>query len=431
MSADKCSECGSPLKPEDEYCKGCDDALLVPLVPDIPEDLTEPDGDSIPVNEEPAKTDENEPHLSKVLNKSKIVATASVLIFILVIGALFSFTDIFSRNDTSESPDEDAGIQEYSGLYVERFVLENPRELFAETPEETITNDHESTSNNLLELRNVLNTYFEEEGLHTVYAFLDERGLVIYIQGAEIFDYASEAINTGGLMLLRHIRTLLRNYSFEHILIEYHTDILDYLSTFYDFSHHNDPFDTRIRNIFPIFLEFFDEGTAGFDFSHVGPSNPIATNTTEEGRLLNNRIEIVFKHDFDTDFLETHSTFPREHVPGFNTQLETVIGKLIGCWQTEWVDRNGDEQFWEFSFYNNFMFSLRAGEKDSESVTEIRGSYSLDLHSDRIRLNGQVYPEFDIIFLEFVTFFFIRENLLLFFEGAEPFVFSRAESLDS
>jgi len=121
-----------------------------------------------------------------------------------------------------------------------------------------------------------------------------------------------------------------------------------------------------------------------------------------------------------------HSTNPRESVPGFNTQLETVIGKLIGCWETEWVDGNGDEQFWEFSFYTNFMFSVRYGEKESESesVTEIRGNYSLDAHSDRIRFHGRDFSEL-------VIFFFIRDNLLLFFEGAEPFVFSRAEPFDS
>jgi len=430
MSADKCSECGSPLKPEDEFCKGCDDALLVPLVPDIPEDLTEPDRDSMPVNEEPTQTGENEPHLNKVFNKSRIIATASVLFVILVIGALFSFTDIFSRNETSESPEEDADFREYSGLYNENFVLENhPSRFIIETPEETITNDHESISNNLLELRNIFNAYFEKESLHTFYAFLDERGLVINVPLSEIFVNSTSVRNGGGLITLEYISTQLSYYSFELITVEHHLDIFDLFISYYNYLYHDDPedlFNVISRNIYSTLSEFFDIGTSGFEYSYFGPSNPIATNSTEEGRKFNNRLEIIITHDFDIAFLEIHSTNPRESVPGFNTQLETVIGKLIGCWETEWVDGNGDEQFWEFSFYTNFMFSVRYGEKDSESesVTEIRGNYSLDAHSDRIRFHGRDFSEL-------VLFFFIRDNLLLFFEGAEPFVFSRAEPFDS
>jgi len=296
MSADKCRECGSPLKSEDELCKSCDDALLVPLVPDIPEDLTEPDSDSMPVNEEPAQADENEPHLNKVFSKSRIIATASVLIVILVIGALLSFTDIFSRNDASESPEEDADFQENSGLYNEMFVLENPPASFIiETTRETTTSNHESTSNDLLELRNVFNTYFEDVGFRTVYAFLDERGLVINFPLSEIFVNKSNVLSEDGLIILEYISTQLSYYSFELITVEHHSDIFDLLISYYNYLYHDDPedlFNVISRNVYSILSEFFDIGTSGFEYSYFGPSSPIATNSTEEGRLLNNRLKL-------------------------------------------------------------------------------------------------------------------------------------------
>jgi len=111
-------------------------------------------------------------------------------------------------------------------------------------------------------------------------------------------------------------------------------------------------------------------------------------------------------------------------VPGFNTQDEAIVDNLIGFWQTEWVDRNGDIIFWEIEFYDNSEFLMKHNVKDSETVEGFRGSYSLDVLSDRLRLRGHN-------FYELAIFLFFRDNLLLFFEGEEPLVLSKAESLDS
>jgi len=445
MSVESCSKCGNPLDSKGDVCHACDDALLVPVVPELPDDTTEPESETISEIVESDQEEEHEPHKNAGSNKNKYFLVASLLVVAMVVGVLFSFTDIFGRNSRSDAPDEEVSRPDYIEASQEEDVSEQI------TYADRYEANNLVTSLELLELSVNLNRYFNRINMQSTYAFLDERGLVINIQASDIFNDGLLVMSRTGTRALYNIYTQISRYPIDRLDFIGYSDNLSML-----FVDTESFFGTNIwfSNVVDEFwyANFDNNATMSISHSFSGSYDPIVSNATAEGRKINNRVEIIIEHIFESSFLEMYSTNPRESINASILQneqytLDSLISEIVGLWQSEWIDEYGAIHVRAITFGNDYEFSIMQWFEYSEPhyvitdsndfdgpyrgfYMDLSGSYEIDILKRKIHFVGQDNITGDDVEY-FYNFMFIRNHLLLNQIGEEPYIFSKTESPDS
>jgi outer membrane protein OmpA-like peptidoglycan-associated protein len=117
---------------------------------------------------------------------------------------------------------------------------------------------------------------------------LEARGLVINLSGRILFDSGSSKLQSGIENTLGQIAGLLQEYPGYHVRIEGHTDNTGELLM------NNTLSQARAESVLDALTR---KGVPLDNLSAVGlgPSRPIAANTTSAGRQMNRRVEIIFE----------------------------------------------------------------------------------------------------------------------------------------
>lgn len=117
---------------------------------------------------------------------------------------------------------------------------------------------------------------------------LEERGLVINLSGKVLFDTGSSKLQKGAMAALDQVVNVLKDFPHYRVKIEGHTDSTGELLT------NNMLSQARAESV----LTYLNQQGVGLDSLSalgLGPSRPIASNQTPEGRQLNRRVEIILE----------------------------------------------------------------------------------------------------------------------------------------
>jgi outer membrane protein OmpA-like peptidoglycan-associated protein len=116
----------------------------------------------------------------------------------------------------------------------------------------------------------------------------DTRGLVINLSGKVLFDSGSSRLQQGALSQLDQVALLLKEYADYHVKIEGHTDSTGDLLT------NNTLSQARAESV----LNYLNQKGILLDNLQavgLGPTRPLASNSTTAGRQLNRRVEIILE----------------------------------------------------------------------------------------------------------------------------------------
>lgn len=148
-----------------------------------------------------------------------------------------------------------------------------------------------ATDSDFRQIKSSIEAYLTKEGvLDRVSVNITKRGLVISLKEAGFFDAGSAAVRPQSLTTIAAIAETLNNYSNE-ICVEGHTDNVPIKTT--QFRSNWELSTTRANNIMHLLSE--DYGILPENFSTVGYGEyrPIDTNSSQEGRAKNRRVDIV------------------------------------------------------------------------------------------------------------------------------------------
>jgi chemotaxis protein MotB len=140
-------------------------------------------------------------------------------------------------------------------------------------------------------LKNINIFIFQHQLQNIVKAYIDERGVVINISDSMLFKNGDDNLTPQSRIILNYLMELFQTFPYP-ILIEGHTD--------------NTPIETirfpsnwelstlRACNVIKYFIS---KGISADRLSAegFGEFRPVANNTTDSGRSMNRRVEIVFK----------------------------------------------------------------------------------------------------------------------------------------
>lgn len=149
----------------------------------------------------------------------------------------------------------------------------------------------QTEKNNLEGVQSQLNGLFQEEGVaDSVSTYIDQRGLIISLNNAILFDSGSAQIkidNEDTLLKIANIINTLDNY----IRIEGHTDNRP-IST-YTYPSNWELSAARASSVVRLFIEKCNITPEKMVAVGYGEFRPIGDNASEEGRAKNRRIDII------------------------------------------------------------------------------------------------------------------------------------------
>lgn len=144
---------------------------------------------------------------------------------------------------------------------------------------------------NLEQLKSTLETYFHENDLDTsVKTYIDERGLVISLNNAILFDSGSAVLKVGYAQTLLKIANTI-NVLDNYIRIEGHTDNVPIYSSKYESNWELSA--ARATNVVRLFISDAKINPEKMVAVGYGEFKPIANNSTVEGRAQNRRVDII------------------------------------------------------------------------------------------------------------------------------------------
>ncbi|WP_099467480.1 flagellar motor protein MotB [Konateibacter massiliensis] len=149
----------------------------------------------------------------------------------------------------------------------------------------------QSELDNLEEVQTTLDTMFEEDGVSTsVSTYIDDRGLIISLDNAILFDSGSAEIklaNEDTLLQIANTINALDNY----IRIEGHTDNIPISNSIYPSNWELSS--ARAASVVKLFIAKCDINPEKLVAVGYGEYRPISDNSTAEGRAQNRRIDII------------------------------------------------------------------------------------------------------------------------------------------
>jgi len=144
---------------------------------------------------------------------------------------------------------------------------------------------------NMEDVANQLKTYFTEQNIENqVSVSLDDRGLVISVSDAILFDLGSADIKPAAEKELVQIGDALTNLD-NYIRVEGHTDNLPINTP--RFSSNWALSAARATNVLQLLIDQSDIPPEKLSAVGYGEYRPIADNSTPEGRAQNRRVDIV------------------------------------------------------------------------------------------------------------------------------------------
>jgi outer membrane protein OmpA-like peptidoglycan-associated protein len=122
---------------------------------------------------------------------------------------------------------------------------------------------------------------------------MESRGLVINLAGKLLFDTSSSKLQPGAMSQLSQVSELLKEFPDYRVRIEGHTDSTG------DLLSNNTLSQARAESV----LTYLNQKGVPLDnltAVGMGPTRPLATNKTPDGRQLNRRVEIIFEKKTET-----------------------------------------------------------------------------------------------------------------------------------
>ncbi len=140
-------------------------------------------------------------------------------------------------------------------------------------------------------LKNINIFIFQHQLQNIVKAYIDERGVVINISDSVLFKQGDDNLTPESRTILNYLMELFQTFPYP-ILIEGHTDNTPI--TTLRFPSNWELSTLRACNVIKYFIS---KGISADRLSAegFGEFRPIANNTTDSGRSMNRRVEIVFK----------------------------------------------------------------------------------------------------------------------------------------
>lgn len=148
----------------------------------------------------------------------------------------------------------------------------------------------------LSELQGELDAYIQEQGLSgQLNTMLNNHQLLITFSDTALYDPASADLKPESVALARAIGDMLAKYPDYDIMVSGHTD--DVPINTYRFPSNWELSTARAVNFMKILLES-DIDPARISAAGFGEYNPIADNSTPEGRAANRRVEVSIMRNF-------------------------------------------------------------------------------------------------------------------------------------
>ncbi|MBI4560292.1 MAG: flagellar motor protein MotB [Candidatus Hydrogenedentes bacterium] len=170
----------------------------------------------------------------------------------------------------------------------------------------------EQMENAARELRRRLQVAGKEEDIQVE---LDEQGgLKIVLPSQVLFDSASAELRPAALPVLNDVATVLGAVPSAFFEVRGHTDSRPLISTRLYRDNHELSF-ARAMSVTRHFTDVGRVDLAQFEVIACGPSQPVATNGTEEGRQANRRVEIYVRGELS-----------EEETEAMRTQMGTITG---------------------------------------------------------------------------------------------------------
>ena len=140
-------------------------------------------------------------------------------------------------------------------------------------------------------LKNINIFIFQHQLQNIVKAYIDERGVVINISDSMLFKTGDDNLTPQSRIILNYLMELFQTFPYP-ILIEGHTDNSPIESI--RFPSNWELSTLRACNVIKYFIS---KGISADRLSAegFGEFRPIANNTTESGKAMNRRVEIIFK----------------------------------------------------------------------------------------------------------------------------------------
>jgi outer membrane protein OmpA-like peptidoglycan-associated protein len=116
----------------------------------------------------------------------------------------------------------------------------------------------------------------------------DERGQLVTVPGDRLFDTGSSQIKSSAYTILGEIGTVLTQEPERRVLIIGHSDAIG------DPDYNRVLSERRARAVRNFMVDNFTIRSDRFSVEGRGEDDPIATNDTQQGRLANRRVEVLF-----------------------------------------------------------------------------------------------------------------------------------------
>lgn len=156
------------------------------------------------------------------------------------------------------------------------------------------------------ELQSDLNSLFQEDDVNTYAStYIDERGLIVSLDNAIIFDSGSANIKPENENTLIKIANTIRGLD-NYVRIEGHTDNIPISTSTYPSNWELSS--ARASSVVKLFIDKCSFDPKKLVAVGYGEFRPIADNSTEEGRSQNRRIDIIILSEKYNDLENQAST---------------------------------------------------------------------------------------------------------------------------
>ena len=191
---------------------------------------------------------------------------------------------------TTESTTEESTASEQSGEAQQSSAAQQSNEAQSESTANA-GQAGQAEQDNLLEVEAKLNTLLKDEKMSSdISTVIDERGLVISLNNAILFDSGSAEIKTDHKDTLYKIAGIINRLD-NYIRIEGHTDNRPINTKEYPSNWELST--SRAVSVVRLFIDFCNVSPEKVVAVGYGEYRPVADNSTEEGRAKNRRIDII------------------------------------------------------------------------------------------------------------------------------------------